>query len=55
MIIATQLRIKDTSFSKLKFIAEEQRRSANKQICFILEQFIRDYEKINGEIVTKKP
>lgn len=54
MIVATQLRIKDTSFSKLKYIAEEQGRSANKQICFILEQFIRDYERINGEITIKK-
>lgn len=50
MTVATQLRIKDTSFKKIKYIAEEQGRSANKQICYILEQFIKDYEKVNGEI-----
>lgn len=50
MITATQLRIKDESFNKLKIIAEKQGRSANKQICFILEQFIKDYEKVNGKI-----
>jgi hypothetical protein len=50
MIIQTQLRIQENSYQKLKIIAEEQGRSANKQICFILDQFIKDYEKINGKI-----
>ena len=46
----TQLRIEDESFQKIKIIAKEQGRSANKQICYILEQFIKDYEKVNGKI-----
>lgn len=50
MNTATQLRIKDTNFKKIKIIAEEQGRSTNGQICFIIEQFIKDYEKINGKI-----
>ena len=50
MITATQLRIKEEAFKKIKIIATEQGRSANGQITFILEQFIKDYEKVNGKI-----
>lgn len=46
----TQLRIKDTTAEKLKFISEQQCRSLNQEIEFILLQFIADYEKVNGKI-----
>lgn len=46
----TQIRLPDETFYKLKGIAEIQARSLNGQIKFILEQYIKDYEKINGTI-----
>lgn len=46
----TQLRVKDSTAQKLKYIAEKQCRSVNQQIEYILLQFIMDYEKVNGKI-----
>ena len=46
----TQLRLKDSTSDKLKYIAEQQCRSLNQQIEFIILQFIADYEKVNGSI-----
>ena len=54
MITRIQLRIKDESYEKLKLIAEEKERSINKQIIYILEQYLKDYEKINGKIELEK-
>ena len=50
MIANTQLRIKEETYSKVKAIAENQQRSINQQINFIIEQFVKDYEKVNGKI-----
>lgn len=50
MITSTQLRIKEEAYTKVKAIAETQKRSINQQINFIIEQFIKDYEKVNGKI-----
>ena len=36
---------------KIKYIASQNKRSANKEIEFILEQHIQEYEKTNGEIL----
>lgn len=40
----------ETVFNKVKKIAELNKRSTAMQIEYILEQFIRDYERINGEV-----
>lgn len=47
---ATQIRLPDITMAKLKIIAEKQDRSLNAQMKSILEKFITDYEKVNGEI-----
>ncbi len=44
------LRISEELLEKIKFIAASNKRSANKEIEFILENAVKDYEKINGEI-----
>ncbi len=44
------MRIDDELFEKLKIISETNSRSINKQIEFVLKQFISDYEKANGTI-----
>lgn len=49
-----QLRLNDEVDNKLKFIAENQQRSKNKQIEYIINMFVKDYEKVNGEIKIKE-
>lgn len=44
------LRISEELLEKIKFIASSNKRSANKEIEFILENAVKDYEKTNGEI-----
>lgn len=46
----TQLRVKDSTAKKLKYISEKSCRSLNQQMEFIMLQFIADYEKVNGKI-----
>lgn len=50
MKTTTQLRITSESYKKIKVISKQKERSVNGQIVYILEQFIHDYEKINGKI-----
>ena len=50
MITSTQIRIKTDTYQKLKKIADEKQRSINKQMNYIIEEFIKDYEKVNGKI-----
>ncbi|WP_368234508.1 TraY domain-containing protein [Anaerotruncus rubiinfantis] len=47
------LRLDDDTHKKLQEIANRQSRSQNKQVEFIVKQFIADFEKINGKIETK--
>lgn len=44
------LRIPQIYLDKIKYIAEENGRSANKEIELMLKQRIKDYEALNGEI-----
>ena len=44
------LRISEELLEIIKFIASNNKRSANKEIEFILENAVKDYEKQNGEI-----
>ena len=46
----TQLRLKENTANKIKIIAKISCRSMNQQIEHILNQFIGDYEKVNGKI-----
>ena len=49
------LRISEELLDKIKYIAEENKRSANKEIEFVLEQYVKKYEKENGKIDWKPP
>lgn len=44
------LRIPQIYLDKMKYIAEENGRSANKEIELMIKQRIKDYESSNGEI-----
>lgn len=44
------LRLEEDNFKKVKAIADSSKRSIAMQIEFIIESFIKDYEKVNGKI-----
>lgn len=48
------LRLEEKSYQKIKSIAKKQSRSVNKQIEFIISQFLTDYERVNGKIETNE-
>ncbi|MDD6061983.1 MAG: Arc family DNA-binding protein [Oscillospiraceae bacterium] len=47
------LRISETLLDKIKVIAKENKRSANKEMEFILEQYVARFEKEFGTILTQ--
>ncbi len=46
------LRIPQLLLDKIRYIAEENGRSANKEIELMIKQRIKDYESKNGEILS---
>lgn len=44
------LRIPEELLEKIKVIAQENKRSANKEIEYIISDYIRKYEEKNGTI-----
>lgn len=47
------LRISEELMAKVKFIARDNKRSGNKQLEFIIEEFVKSYEEKHGEIITE--
>lgn len=48
------LRIPQDILDKIKYIAEENGRSANKEIELMIKQRIKDYESANGSIALSE-
>ncbi len=46
------LRISEDLHAKLRFIADKHKRSENKEIEFVLERYVEEFEKEFGEIVV---
>ncbi|MBP3327941.1 MAG: Arc family DNA-binding protein [Clostridia bacterium] len=44
------LRVSEDLLDKVKYIAENNKRSANKEIEFALEQYVKTFEAENGKI-----
>ncbi|MCH5194417.1 MAG: toxin-antitoxin system HicB family antitoxin [Oscillospiraceae bacterium] len=44
------LRLSDELDHKIKVIAKNERRSKNKQIEYILQEYVKEYEDKNGKI-----
>lgn len=44
------LRVSEELLDKIKYIAAQNKRSANKEIEFLLEQYVREYERQHGQI-----
>lgn len=48
------LRTEKENLAKLSYIAEQENRSDNKELEYILLSYIKEYEKKNGEIEITK-
>ena len=48
------LRICEGLLEKVKKIADINKRSANKEIEFMIEQYVRRYEAEHGEVLTEE-
>ena len=48
-MINSQIRIPEELWNKIKEISENEERSINAQIIYILKKYIEEYEKENGE------
>jgi hypothetical protein len=48
------LRIPEALLEKIKRIAAENQRSANREITFVLENYVREYERTHGAIETNE-
>lgn len=46
------LRVSEELIAKVKYIAEQNKRSTNREIEFVLENYIKKFEKENGTIKT---
>lgn len=44
------LRVSEELLDKIKYIAAQNKRSANKEIEFVLEQYVRQYEQTHGPL-----
>ena len=44
------IRADKTTLDKIKYIADENKRSATQEIVYMIEQKIKAYESIHGEI-----
>lgn len=51
----TMLRLPETTYEKVRFLAYAERRSVNMQIEHALEVYIADYEKEHGSIPIPTP
>lgn len=51
---AFSLRLLEEKKEQLEIIAKKNSRSLNKQIEFIINQYLTDYEKINGKVETNE-
>ena len=47
------LRVSEELLDKIKWIAAQNKRSANKEIEFVLEQYVRQYEQTHGPLHTE--
>lgn len=48
------IRIDDTLLDTLHVVADYEGRSANSQVLILIRNCVREYEKENGEIETKR-
>lgn len=49
-IVSSNIRVEEESWYKLRIIASNNKRSINKEIEYLIDQRIKEYEEKHGEI-----
>ena len=52
--VSTNFRIDETIYEKIKIIAKNEKRSINSQLEYFVTKGVKEYEKINEEIIVEK-
>lgn len=50
--VQTGLRLDEQLLRKVTWIAKDQKRSLNAQLEFVVQEFVKDFERQHGEIRT---
>ena len=48
------IRVENLILNKIRVISKEERRSLNAQIEYVLEKYVKEYEKNNGVVKVKE-
>ncbi len=51
--IQTGIRFEPELLAKITFLAKQNKRSLNAQLEFLAEEYVKEYEEKNGEIIIK--
>lgn len=49
-IVSSNIRVEEESWDKLRIIASKNKRSINKEIEYLIDERIKEFEKENGKI-----
>ena len=52
--MSTNFRIDENAYKKIKLIAKNEKRSINSQMEYFVVKGIKEYEEINGELITEE-
>ena len=52
--MSTNFRIDETVYKKTKIIAKNENRSINSQLEYFVIKEVKEYEKLNGEIIIEE-
>ena len=52
-VVTTNIRLREDLHEQLKRIAEREQRSLNREINYVLEQFVREYLAEHPELLTE--
>ena len=53
-IVYCNIRVEEEPWEKLRYIADANKRSINKEIEYLIDKEIKDYEDKNGKIKVNK-
>ena len=53
-ILSCNIRVEDQAWEKLRVIASVNKRSINKEIKYLIDKRIQEFEKENGSLDTKE-
>lgn len=53
-IVSSNIRVEEDAWEKLRIIAADNKRSINKEIEYLIDKRIKEYEDKNGKIIENE-